>query len=604
MRVGFLPLLLFATLGFAQDFKSDQRLQKPIAMRLKIASFTSMASALAKETGVRITIAPNIADRKITLIFHDRPAAEAMAMIEKTFRGEWKASGGGYLFELPRAEISREIAMIAAEDAAMRSALDKSIQRMAAVARMTPDLVEDRKKQVDDEIKNLGAPSTDADKRKLAGLTDERAMLSMSGWRDLGTAFKSASPEQILQLEGGASLFASTQSGQGMLPFSADGFKGMSIGREVKDAQGNMHLEEGPPTAVAAAIRYNEIGEKLEASEMVLGMGSGGAARMPKSLDLLYLPEVYEATKDKELRKSMAAWATAADPDVLKRAVVRAVKTPTSPYMSRLLSMADHLEYLADNAGIPVIADGLRVPVSYNIFPAAKDVESYFTELNKSQFMLNGIGYRRTEAGWLMYRHTRFWRQQDREIPERLLAPLEAKTQWTLEDYAGLAAKLTPKQAYAISKRMVLVRFPRMPFTEAMPALQLWGSLRPDQKQRAYADGIKPGEMNGDQSTLFWKALRELMWTGALNETFIVPLAKGQLPPGMEFSMQDAGNGAPIGINTYEEVQFAPDDYAGRNSTFNLENSQPQVNSRIVFLFGTSTKEAASYGFSLIPRTH
>lgn len=601
MRAGFLTSsLLLATIACGQNYRSDQRLLKPISMRLKIASFSLMAGDLARETGVPITVAANLVDRKITLIFHDKPVAEAMQMVAKTFFGEWKPSGGGYIFELPREEISREVAMIAAEDVAMRAALDQAIHRMAEVARLAPDLVDARRKQVDGEITHLGTPKTDADKKALASLTNERAMLSMSSWRDLGTAFKSASSDQLLRLEAGTPIFASTESSQGMLPFSAEGFKGMSIGHEVMDAQGNAHWEEGQPTAVAAAIRYNEIGERLEVSEMVLGMGSSGAACMPKSLDLLYLPEVYEATKDKELRKLMSTWATATDPEVLKKAITRPEKTPTSPYMSKLLSMADHLEYVADNAGIPVIADAFRVPVSYNIFPTAKDIDAYFTELNKNQFMWNGIGYRRTDGGWLMYRHTRFWRQQEREIPEKLLAPLEAKTEWTLDDVAGLAAKLTPKQAYALSKRIVLVRFPRMPFTEAMPALRLWGNLPREQQQKAYRTGITPRDMSADQSGLYWSALQDLMWTGALNETFLAPLAKGQLPPGMSLFMQDAGNGAPNTLNMYDEVQRPPNDYTGRSIDSN--NSKPQLDSRIAFLFGTSTKAAASYGFSLIPR--
>ncbi|HVT12387.1 MAG TPA: hypothetical protein VHE55_08980 [Fimbriimonadaceae bacterium] len=601
MRLRLLLPLLLVTLAWGQDYKTDARLQKPISARLTIAAFSTMAETLSKATGVPITVATNLKDRKITLIFKDRPASEAMEKIAETFRGDWKASSGGYLFELPREEVSQEIAMIGAEDVAMRNVLDADIARMAAVARLAPDLVQERQREVASEIKKIGTPKTEEDTKRLAKLNEELTMLAMNNWREVGIALKSASQNQIARLKDGETIFASTKGG-GLLPFSADPLSGVLITTEIKNPDGTTRSEGHPPTDAVGAMRYNETGGCFEVAEIALGFGPGGAACLPKSLDLLYSREVYEATKDKPLRKEMVDWAKADDPAVLKKPIVPpATRPPSSPYFSKLLSMADHLAYLADNAGIPVVADAFRTPVTYDSYPFAKDVDGYFQGLYQSPFLQVGIGYRRTEGGWLMYRHTRFWRQQEREVPEAWLAPLEAKRQWTLDDYAGLAARLNPKQAYNLRKRMVLVRFPRMPLTEAMPALQLWASLTETQREKAYTGGLMPGAMSADQLALYTSGLQELMWNGTLNETFLPPLIKGELPPGMAFFMRDANNDAPVIISGYQEVQIPPNQSFSWN--YGTENSKDQIDSRISFLFGTSPERAASYNFSLIPRS-
>ena len=85
----------------SKSFLSDSRLKAPITMRLKIVSLTDFTNNLQKQTKVHFLVADDIANRKITTIFHDRPTSEVMTAVQDALFLEWKKAGDGYRLSLP-----------------------------------------------------------------------------------------------------------------------------------------------------------------------------------------------------------------------------------------------------------------------------------------------------------------------------------------------------------------------------------------------------------------------------------------------------------------------------------------------------------------------
>jgi hypothetical protein len=270
---------------------------------------------------------------------------------------------------------------------------------------------------------------------------------------------------------------------------------------------------------------------------------------------------------------------------------------PSPGYLAKAFSMAEHLEYLAKSAGVPVIADAFRLPASYEEYMPAATVGEYVRSLLSQTMPETRGGYFRADHGWLLFKHARYWRQLGAEIPENLYAPIEKQaTSLGLNDYADFAAALTPLQAATFPYRPALTRFPRLPLAPGLPGLRLWGSLSPDQRQAAYGAGLPVSAMSPSQRDIYRWAVTELLWLTGLNETFLPLLMRGlDSADQLGFFMRDAGNGAaPVFSSAQEAMTPNPSIPAQTLATINEARTRA-----VSFLFGSTPFPGAAYNIML-----
>src|SRR5689334_17678937 len=93
----FASLLGISRTGQLQD---DARLAKHLSIRHEIISLADLTEELHKQTGVTLYAKHRVADRKVTVVFKDRPASEAMERVADCMLASWQKEGSGYQLDL------------------------------------------------------------------------------------------------------------------------------------------------------------------------------------------------------------------------------------------------------------------------------------------------------------------------------------------------------------------------------------------------------------------------------------------------------------------------------------------------------------------------
>src|SRR5579862_2579856 len=543
------------------DLRFDARLDKPISLRLKIVPLSECAKAFSSATGVRIQVARSIEDRKVTAVFRDKPATEAMAMLANTMFCKWSPESRGYRLDMPRDVRNEEIRMVDAEHEVIREQIAAVVRKMAAAASRPKDESTDARDKLARQIMALQNSKDPEVKRQLQNLQNQYRQFEYLGWWEIGFALKSASgaPESLAS---GATVFASTKQGEALpLPYSATPTFTSKV--VVPGPDGKPQMETRTPSGSVAALRINSLTGELECKIIATGV-LPAAGQTSKTTRLLSSNEAQVKLMNQPLRKRLREWGKTLDSAMLGiKPSAPAVPEVSPGYTAQAMTMADQLEYLSDSTGIAVIADAFRVPASGEQYLTGNSVGQAISQLTELTMDDVRRGTFRTEKGWLLFRHPHYWRMLDSEIPESLFAPLEArvlgKENLTLDDYTAFASSLTPWQALAFPYRTPLTRFPRLPLFHAMPALRLWASLSDDQRRIAYISGLSFKQMSPAQQDLFRLAANELLWIGAINET-LLPVLMGETRSIADTGlfMQDGQNGAHPGYNLDESLEPSP----------------------------------------------
>jgi hypothetical protein len=599
-QLWLLALLCLCALVSAADFHSDARLSKSISIHLKMAPLSVCVKEFATQTGVGIYVTPNIKERKVTLIFKDRPAAEAMEMLAKTMFCEWSSESGGYRLEMTHEVINEEIGLLAEEDKVLKERLAAVIEQIRAVA-ATPkeELIQERDK-MNADLDRLRYSRDPAGQKEFQQIQKDRAKFNWFGWWEVGFALRNA-PSVVDTLAAGTTVFASTGRGQALpLPLSA--VPGITAAVMVPGADGQMHSELRSATGAVGALRCNPVTGDLEWRSMATGLGPGASGYSGTRASLLNSGDAENKLYNLPLRKRLRKWASTLDTQLLEVKLNQGPPPKSPGYMAQAFSVAEHLEYLAEAANIPVVADAYRLPASSEVVMDGTTVGDYVRHLRDQGMPGVGGGSFRTEKGWLAFRHPRFWRQLAAEIPESAFAPYEQKIKsgnsLSLEDYASFALELTPWQARVFPYRPALTRFPRLPLIGAMPALRLWGSLSGDQREAAYATGLPLAAMGGAQLGLYKDALTELLWLSHVNESFFAVLMGGTVRDDMGLFLQDGRNGAEPGNGGLQEA-IAPQNGRTFMNTADIERMRRGAYN---FVFGNSVQSGAVYNVQLSPR--
>ncbi len=600
MLLALLVLVAPAWPGQSRDYRTDLRLAKPITLRLKIVPLSACVKALADATGVGINVATNIKDRKVTLIFKDRPASEAMTMLASTMFCGWSAEQGSYRLEMSQDSKNEERRMLQAEEAVLKERLSAAVANMIEVAASPKDVLLEQRDRMSETMKRLRASTKVDDRRQYDQFRKEYDLqFGWLPWWDTGYELRHASGI-IETLIAGSTIFGCTTPGVA-LPLPIGSIPTFTARVVVPGPDGKMVMETRTPTGAVAALRLNSVTGQLQQRVMATGVLPAGGATSHEA-SLLESDDAETKLSNEPLRKRLYEWAQLLDTDVLARKLTPGAPAPGPGYAAKAYTIAEHLERLSDSAGIPIAADAFRLAASTEAFFGSATVGAYVDELRNEVRSDVRTGYFRSERGWLLFKHPRYWRQLDAEIPESALVPIEEKFkagyQLTVSDYAAFASTLTRWQALNFPTRGDLTRFPRKPLMEAMAALRLWGSLNQDQRQTAYVSGLPVESLDGTQRELFREAVNDLLWLGHVNETFFpVLMGRAGASYSMGLFMQDARNGAEPIFGDYDEDLEPP-----RSRTFASGDMERLRQRSYVFSFGDSPKSGASYSIVLAPR--
>jgi len=495
-------------------FANDARLRPPISMRAKIVSLADFTAQLQKLTKVHFSAADDIADRKITTIFHDRPAAELMGAVQNVMFMEWKKVGDGYRIFLPPKVEHEEQDMIGAESEALKNALSKALQSYAKAAKLSKDEIAQQDTILKAKIAAAQADASPDGAANLEALREDRAVLHGAGPGALCSQLAGNLSAASDELFAGETIVGSTRPEDGAVTLPANLVDGM-----------RQYMPDALCTMVM--MRLN-VEQQIIEGKVVTANSETMGGNMNSIFQYHPLAHTPADLKSSKLMARIKKWQEQADAKVLDKAIATDGPPEAKPdYFNRFVggfTLAEHLEYLADRSDIPVVGDAFRLYCTRPGYLGAPTVRAYLEGLKQAQLGLqtSPVSLFATSGGWLMARHDGFWRRQIAEIPEALLLPLEsaAKTQEfpSVDDYARLAAGLTLPQTHAVEYDSThrALRFDTMPFRDCLWSLRLWATLTPAQAAQSQSGGLALTSVSPVQQRIVLDGWADKMWSGSL----------------------------------------------------------------------------------------
>lgn len=200
----------------------------------------------------------------------------------------------------------------------------------------------------------------------------------------------------------------------------------------------------------------------------------------------------------------------------------------TVPYGGQAMSLAEHAWRIFKAYEVPVIADGYRVAVSSTQFPANVPLSDYLARLrqtSKAYPFAPIVGWK-MHKGFLQIRHDDELALQETEIPERLLAPMEAEASKSgapsLQSYIRMATTINDRQReFFEARRNSLVAFPTVPLRQHIAHLRFLAQLSPTQERLAKGEGLIYRSLTPPQKQSFQDVLVTSLTCGIVTKPFL-----------------------------------------------------------------------------------
>jgi hypothetical protein len=467
---------------------------KPVTLRLANTSYGELCQALSDQLGAQFKVAGTISDRKITVFCKERPFSELAKASEQTLGVEWKRTDKGYELTLSASRAKAEERQSRSDDNAIGLALRSRIAYISWYLSQRP---EDRENMANNpQAKQPDFGLTAAVRQKLIyGQTFLVPLVAA-----MGDEVESALSDLL-----SGQVFAFSSSAGDRLP--------------VFVPQKELAVDpSGPPQRLVLEFQYglrllrvwyslavaDELQTCLWAREIELG---GTVGEGPLQAEC----KAWEDDK--------AALALSDDTSEVERA------QPTSPYLADAFSLAEHFEYLHDRTGRSFLAEGFRLPVSGPRLCGAATLGGYLTALskvNQSYRAYSRLAGFRLVDNWVCAHHDRWWELQTREVPQRLLEPIEkayaARRTVSVDEYAQFVGGLTPQQETSFESDVAyLTKFPKVPIRGNCSLLRLWAMLSDPQKRSAATGGLCFTALSAQQKQLFETAVQSVLLCGHWN---------------------------------------------------------------------------------------
>lgn len=505
----YIGIFLLTGLSGAQpiDLAKEESLQIRITLNESIIPVSDLLAQLSKRTGVPLSVERGLGDHKLTLFVKDRPAGEVLSKAASVMGYEWQKTEKGYQLYQSSAMREMEQKQRKLEAELGRKSLEMELKRWMEIAEKPfADVLKETERQwiryqeISAEIQRLYDETSDASADRLAKLQSELEQLHLGGYGRgynllpnylAGGMLRRLTREQWNDLWAGKPIFGSVKQKSWAVPLPAQSIQWhMDSERMQHKITSGSQLENvpfHPETAVdyfnlKVVLRYLDYDQSVR---VMLNLVGDKGARFGKSSQLMgdarFQPdEEQRAIVSSALHKHWNSWQTAYEELLADDRLNVKSDGSSGSFEGTLASPRSVIQHLAEKAGFDVIAD------TYRMFAL------YAGSNRQLRDLLMSFAYSHVDNNYLLVRHQNYWIHQDREVPERILVPLERKAKQegvlSLDDYAQLAAVLTRKQADALRESRNLnrqsVSFDLRPL-EHTDALRFWQGLIPSQKQTA-----------------------------------------------------------------------------------------------------------------------
>jgi len=495
-------ILYLAAHPFSDQFDTDKRLQSPASVREVMVPLEQVVKDLEQCSHVPFTVSRSIAQRKITLVFKNRPLNEAMKAMNTALFVEWVPFKNGYRLQLTDSAKDEERRQEIYDQHNAQSTIEHSLKRLSAYSNLSAHDLMEMSSNARTKLRNSDPRLlTDSDREQARDLGD-------MSWVSLAEPLGQNLPDSAKALAEGQSVVLTSDHLSGTVPM------GLSSMLEMRSGTNTYAC-----TSAQALVRFRPDLCELEAL-LVRRYPTNMAAAIayPAKLDLRPSSSADQGPLERRLKQ----WAKPTDAKVLETAMAADGQLPDPGYRTiwgGTLSLAEHLAYVSDCTGVPVVADAFRRAVSIYARPHASSVGEYLEKMtaipNNLESSMHFVrpGAVRTENGWLMVRHANYWRLDKSEIPESVLRPLEVKLgsgqDADIDDYAGIASQIMPLQQAGLDVHVTpTMRFSVYPLYNCFEPLKLWSNLAPVQKDAALNGGIAATDLSSAQL----RQLDEVVW--------------------------------------------------------------------------------------------
>ncbi len=502
------------------NLRDEPQLQKRLSLRAKLQPLQEFVRVVAEQTGVRLGIDKRYEQEKITLFVKERPAWELLERVAEVVDLEWRsAETGGYF--LARSERRKEqeqaIQKARAEKfLAIENTLFKGYQRTAQLDYLELTL---RADQLSAELEQIVRQKPPGWQERVSQLQSELNSLEETLLLPSYFAGKITSAWQRNQwqmLWQGRPYIACYPS-DGTLPELPSQFLEWAVQATARrprnippDLSDSHEPETTPPQEISQQINSILFFIKYDAYRELLSWGvyteNGISQTMSLSTEFSGIVETLKSGAiPLSLDESLKAVKLVPSQGRLRR-----------DDLSTGYTLAEELEWIADQCEIPIIAQAFRVMRHESLDQpiGANNLYEWATLLTEREPY--AVEYKN---GYLQVRYTLAPLLRLREIPESQLQSFEQrhkeKQSLSIDDYAELVSLLTPDQERFFTSPYVggyylkpAVRFDVTPIASASPALRFWASLNPSQRKQALdAAPLYYSQLTLTQQRLFVEAI-------------------------------------------------------------------------------------------------
>ncbi|GIV09768.1 MAG: hypothetical protein KatS3mg019_1859 [Fimbriimonadales bacterium] len=551
ISIGLIPL------ATAQpDLAGDSRLQKPIAVWLKMEPLGDALRMLSRETGVRLSCSTIIQAHKVAIFIpKERPAHEVLTQLAHALRYEWRVreEENGYMLVAPEELRRQEQAVSRLLREARRQALQDFIQAAREYAQKPAEALNEP------ERAQPSHPDAPPDPKKLQQQLAQSLFQQTSGYVSGDTMIAYTTPEATIvqclaamppaavnALLNGQWVGLSTRPARGIYLYPPKVLAPTNmreeqlVERSLLDGQTSYFQQPKPhnPELVGVWMRLNPNRNNAIQYRIVTLVQPIDWSRLRNELpdlpnrskpqlnlhtDVLWF-HLLPYAQEHPFLSSWRDWATpAAEWSARLPKQSSPANRPEPPLpnyhladqMTNIsvvrLTTADALERFAWLTGTPVVADAFRT-VSVNVSREA---------LHQPMQLLSSLQpycwLRFDESGYLLARTQLYWLRQRLELPEATLRTLERKFkagEWLdLRDYVDLAATLSAEQVETLALPddvLPAAEFPIQPLAVCVHGLRFLASLSRTQYQQALVGNWLPfSALSPAQKQRFTEAIRD-----------------------------------------------------------------------------------------------
>ncbi|HVT12840.1 MAG TPA: hypothetical protein VHE55_11285 [Fimbriimonadaceae bacterium] len=483
------------------SIQTEDRLSKHLSLHEKIVSLSDLVGEISQKTGVPLFVKRRVADRKVTIVFRDRPAREAMDRVASCMGMGWQpVNGDGFELDLTPEEASAEAKTEASEREQTRSGVRDAVREIKRLWDLGPA--------------GRNTEMAKLDKAYKEGLKNGESPESPH-MQLLGSAASALHMVGFIEVVGPA--LASAKLDDDGVPVSSVWFSSA----DVHDPVGHLFPDSIPTrpgsggySDAIGVVNYRE--ESHEIQTRLFAVSAKDGADTITSVGT-WAVATSSSAKPSELELATKAWARPPAAEFGARAVREASGTPPpSEYCSGMYGRADLLVDFADRSGMPIVANAYRRSLTSPAWLAGTTVQKCldsYAKICRAPWKGQPDAVRE-EDGWLLFRKDHWWWADKAEIPESVIRPLEeeaaaGRSPLPLEDYARLAAGLKPDQLAVLERpETVLFRFPIGSLSQSDYSLTLFGLLDEASRNEAFSNaGVALSASSPQAQDLAYNAL-------------------------------------------------------------------------------------------------